>query len=73
MYKNLAAVIAAACFFSPVFAQTAPAAPATPPLKIGFLYVAPLTDAGWVQQHDQAARQSRRRWATASRPPMSRM
>jgi simple sugar transport system substrate-binding protein len=53
MYKNLAAVIAAACFFSPVFAQTAPAAPATPPLKIGFLYVAPLTDAGWVQQHDQ--------------------
>jgi basic membrane protein A len=53
MYKNLAAVIAAACLFSPVFAQTAPAAPATPPLKIGFLYVAPLTDAGWVQQHDQ--------------------
>ena len=53
MYKNLAAVIAAACFFSPAFAQTAPAAPSTPPLKIGFLYVAPLTDAGWVQQHDQ--------------------
>ena len=53
MYKNLAAVIAAACFFSTAFAQTAPAAPSTPPLKIGFLYVAPLTDAGWVQQHDQ--------------------
>ena len=52
MYKNLAAALAAACFISPVFSQ--PAVPAKEPLKIGFVYVAPLTDAGWVRQHDDA-------------------
>jgi basic membrane protein A len=30
-----------------------PAAAASPPLKIGFVYVAPLTDAGWVHQHEE--------------------
>ena len=58
MYKNLAgrAVLAwmAACFFacflSPVFSQTqVPKAP----LKIGFVYVTPVTDAGWVRQHEE--------------------
>ena len=56
MYKNLAATLVAACCFSPVFSQTtAPVAakPAKEPLKIGFLYVAPLTDAGWVRQHEE--------------------
>ncbi|MEJ8849147.1 BMP family ABC transporter substrate-binding protein [Variovorax rhizosphaerae] len=49
--KNLVAVIAAACAFSsPAFSQ-APA-PAQAPLKIGFVYVTPLTDAGWVHQHE---------------------
>ncbi|WP_096663138.1 BMP family ABC transporter substrate-binding protein [Polaromonas sp. AET17H-212] len=52
MYKNLAAALAAACFISPAFPQAA--APAKEPLKIGFVYVAPLTDAGWVRQHDDA-------------------
>lgn len=47
MYKNLAAALAAACFFSPVFSQT------TTPVKAAFVYVAPLTEAGWVRQHDQ--------------------
>jgi basic membrane protein A and related proteins len=47
MYKNLAAALAAACFFSPVSAQS------TTPVKAAFVYVAPLTDAGWVRQHDQ--------------------
>jgi len=47
MYKNLAATLVAACCFSPVFSQT------TAPLKAGFVYVAPLTDAGWVRQHDE--------------------
>ncbi len=47
MYKNLAAALAAACFLSPAFAQT------TAPVKAAFVYVAPLTDAGWVRQHDQ--------------------
>lgn len=48
MYKNLAAALAAACFFSPAFSQQ----PKTP-VKAAFVYVAPLTDAGWVRQHDQ--------------------
>jgi len=59
MYKNLAAALAAACCLlsvfssSPVAAQTQPVqAPATEPLKVGFVYVAPLSDAGWVHQHD---------------------
>ena len=50
MYKNLAAAFAAACCISPVFSQ-APAAP--PPLKVGFVYVTPITPAGWVHQHDE--------------------
>jgi basic membrane protein A and related proteins len=58
MYKNLAAVIAAACCFSTLstsaFSQTSQAAaPGKVPLKIGFVYVAPLMDAGWVHQHDE--------------------
>lgn len=52
MYKNLAAAFAAACFISPVFSQTP--APAKQPLKIGFVYVAPITEAGWVRQHEDA-------------------
>lgn len=47
MYKNLAAAFAAACFFSPVSAQ------APVPVKAAFVYVAPLTDAGWVRQHEE--------------------
>jgi simple sugar transport system substrate-binding protein len=47
MYKNLAAAFAAACCFPTVFAQT------TASLKAAFVYVAPLTDTGWVRQHDQ--------------------
>lgn len=54
MYKNLAgrAVLAwvTACFLSPAFSQ--PQAPKEP-LKIGFVYVAPVTDAGWVRQHEE--------------------
>ena len=56
MYKNLVAALAAACFFSPVFSQTQSRAPAQPPepLKVAFVYVAPITDAGWVHQHEVA-------------------
>ena len=55
MYKNLAAALVAACCISPAFSQS-PAAPAavTPPLKIGFVYVTPITPAGWVRQHENA-------------------
>ena len=60
MYKNLVAALAAACFLSPAFSQpaSAPAAAsppgaASPPLKVGFVYVTPVTDAGWVRQHEE--------------------
>ena len=48
MYKNLAAVAAAACFS--IFISQATA---QEPLKVGFVYVAPLTEAGWVRQHEE--------------------
>ncbi len=55
MYKNLATLglstLVAACFISPAFSQSP--APATAPLKIGFVYVTPITEAGWVHQHDE--------------------
>jgi basic membrane protein A len=54
MYKNLVAALAAACFIFPVFSQANSAGSAgSDQLKIGFVYVAPLTDAGWVHQHDE--------------------
>ncbi|ABD71005.1 basic membrane lipoprotein [Rhodoferax ferrireducens T118] len=56
MYKNLVAALAAACFISPVFSQTAAPIAAQEPLKIGFVYVAPLLDTGWVRQHDEGRR-----------------
>ena len=51
MYKNLAATFVAACCCFPAFSQSNSAK--KEPLKIGFVYVAPLTDAGWVRQHDE--------------------
>lgn len=49
MYKNLAAIAMAALAFSlPAHSQKAE------PLKVGFLHVAPITDAGWVHQHEEA-------------------
>jgi basic membrane protein A and related proteins len=58
MYKNLAATLVAACFFSSVFSQNAKAPEGaltqpSEPLKAAWVYVAPLTDAGWVRQHDE--------------------
>ncbi len=58
MYKNLAAaVLAAASVLLPLHAQTPAARPASSPasaqLKVGFVYVAPITDAGWVRQHEE--------------------
>ena len=51
MYKNLAAALVAACFFSPLsFGQSTPV---TPPVKVGFVYVSPITEAGWTKQHDE--------------------
>jgi basic membrane protein A len=47
MYKNLAAAIAAACLFS-----LSPSTHAEP-LKAGFVYVSPITEAGWTRQHEE--------------------
>jgi len=63
MYKNLATALRAACvsalagaiFISPVFSQTGAAAPRAAPaesVKAGFVYVSPITEAGWTKQHD---------------------
>jgi basic membrane protein A len=41
--------LAAACFSLPVFSQPKPAEP----VKAGFVYVSPITDAGWTRQHDE--------------------
>jgi simple sugar transport system substrate-binding protein len=67
MYKNLVAapcLALAALFCPPAFSQparpsgpvptpTLVEAPAPTPLKAAFVYVAPLTDAGWVRQHEE--------------------
>ncbi len=62
MYKNLAATwlvsAVAACFTTTALCQTLAQQTSKPnatvqPLKVGFVYVAPLTEAGWVRQHDE--------------------
>jgi basic membrane protein A len=52
MYKNLAAAGIAAALFS--ISPATRAQQASEPLKVGFVYVAPVTDAGWVRQHEDA-------------------
>jgi simple sugar transport system substrate-binding protein len=52
MYKNLAAVLAAACLLSPAFV-IAPVVAQPSPLKVAFVYVAPITETGWVRQHEE--------------------
>lgn len=53
MYKNLAAVVTAACLSAPIFVIAPVLAQSKPPLKVGFVYVAPITDTGWVRQHEE--------------------
>ena len=50
MYKNLAAALVATAVCFPVHCADPPV------LQVGFVYVTPLTDAGWVRQHDQGRR-----------------
>lgn len=64
MYKNLATALRAVCVsalfgavsIAPAFSQSpgqpAAAAPKTEPVKAGFVYVSPITAAGWTKQHD---------------------
>eukprot|EP01036_Dinobryon_divergens_P038290 gene38290-50247_t len=55
MYKNLVTrcvcALAVASFSLPFSLHAQ--APAPAPLKAAFVYVAPLTPAGWVRQHEQ--------------------
>ena len=50
MYKNLAAALVATAVCFPVHCADPPV------LKVGFVYVTPLTEAGWVRQHDEGRR-----------------
>ncbi len=54
MYKNLAGRALAFVFLS--LSQVFAPARAAEALKVGFVYVAPVTDAGWVHQHEIARR-----------------
>ena len=63
MYKNLVATLVAACFLTPLFSQT------TAPVKVGFVYVTPLGEAGWVRQHDQGRKAIEVALNLAGRPP----
>jgi simple sugar transport system substrate-binding protein len=56
MYKNLAAALAVAASFFFFPAQSSGQSPGKsppPPLKVAFVYVAPVLDTGWVHQHDE--------------------
>ena len=54
MYKNLvpagALALAAVCFSLPALSQSKAA---SEPVQAGFVYVSPITDAGWTKQHDE--------------------
>jgi basic membrane protein A and related proteins len=54
-FKHLLALASACAFFiNPAHAQTVkPAAKPSAPLDVGFVYVSPVTEAGWTFQHDQ--------------------
>jgi len=49
MYKNLAAALAAAFLILPL----SPRAQPREPLRVAFVHVAPVTEAGWVRQHEE--------------------
>ncbi len=55
MAAMLAAAAASLAALMPAVAQNAapPAAPPAPPLKIAFVYVSPIGEAGWTYQHNQ--------------------
>lgn len=58
MYKNLAAALrAAACVISAALVLNTAAQSQTraapEPVKAGFVYVSPITEAGWTKQHDE--------------------
>ena len=60
MYKNLMRQLGVLIFITTSALSWAQAHKPSAPLEVGFLYVTPMTDMGWVHQHElgrQAARQ----------------
>lgn len=53
MYKNLVAAFAAVCLLGAAPAQANTHTPPKRTVKVGFVYVTPVTEAGWTQQHDR--------------------
>lgn len=54
MYKNLAATLVAACFSLSTAAHAQVPKVPQPPAQAAFVYVSPITEAGWTRQHDDA-------------------
>ena len=52
MFKNLARGLSAA-MLAAVAASSTAQTPARPPLKVGFVFVSPIGEAGWTYQHNQ--------------------
>ncbi len=75
MYKNLAATLVAACFSISlpisVLAQAATSA-GKAPVQAAFVYVSPITEAGWTRQHDDARKAVEATLNTAGQPPQVR-
>jgi simple sugar transport system substrate-binding protein len=55
MFKNLAraSVVTLAAMMAAFAATTPSAAQSAPPLKVAFVYVSPIGEAGWTYQHEQ--------------------
>ncbi len=53
MFKNLARGLSAAMLAAVAASSTAQTTPAKPPLKVGFVFVSPIGEAGWTYQHNQ--------------------
>jgi basic membrane protein A len=54
------ALAAALPLVAPDPAAAQPRGPATPPLRVAFVYVSPVSDAGWTRQHDDGRRELER-------------
>ena len=64
MYKNLKAAGVAFSFLLSLSTSAQ-----TPPLKVGFVYVAPLTETGWVRQHEEGRKAVEAALNTPGAPP----
>ena len=66
MHRMTRRTVLAAAFGAAALAVALPAAAQTKaaePMKIGFVYVSPIGDAGWTSSTTPGARKWKRRWA----------